>query len=252
MPDVRDRFARLSGWAALAALAASVWWVLASIGAMAAMPVLALDRSTILAVLGATPLGWVMGVRMIALAVAVLAIRRLPVALAACAGCVALATAAWTGHAGATEGAAGFLHRTMDVVHLLAAATWLAALVIFVLQAIGGNDRKDLARQLEAFAPLGTLLVGLLAATGLVNAVLIAGWPPDWSTRWIALLAVKLALFAAMLVLAAGNRWKLAPRLAQGLSGSLRALSLSLSLETGAALAILGLVAVLGTFSAVN
>ena len=61
---------------------------------------------------------------------------------------LALATAAWTGHAGATEAGQGALHRASDVLHLLAAATWLGALVLFLAAALGGRNKGALIRHL--------------------------------------------------------------------------------------------------------
>jgi putative copper resistance protein D len=66
------------------------------------------------------------------------------------------------------------------------------------------------------------------------------------------LLLAKLTLFGAMLLLAAANRWQLTPRLEAAAYGgdaaaALRHLRLSLLVETGLAILILGLVAALGT-----
>ena len=93
----------------------------------------------------------------------------------------------------------------------------------------------------------------VLLATGIANTLIIAGLPMDFSTVWFGLLATKLGLFAVMLGLAAANRWWLTPALAQALTsgqpGSLRAIRLSLLLETGAACAIVAIVAALGTLA---
>jgi putative copper resistance protein D len=64
----------------------------------------------------------------------------------------------------------------------------------------------------------------------------------------------KLALFAAMLGLAAANRFRLTPALAAGLaSGSpdqaLNALRKSVLIESAAALAVIVLVSILGTLA---
>ena len=50
---------------AAASMLASLWWALASVAAMAAMPITALDRETVLAVLGATPTGTVLALRLL-------------------------------------------------------------------------------------------------------------------------------------------------------------------------------------------
>lgn len=240
---------RTASLAALIAMAASLWWALESIAAMAAMPVDQLDRELVSAVLEATPLGNVLAIRIAALAIAAVALwqrHRIGGALAASLG---LATAAWTGHASATEAGQGALHRASDVLHLLAAATWLGALVLFLAAVMSGKDKGALIRHLTGFARTGSAIVLLLLATGLANTLLIAGWPIDWRSDWFALLAVKLVLFLIMLALAAGNRWRLTPALERDPAGNLRALKLSLLAETGAALAVVAIVGWLGTLT---
>lgn len=237
--------------AALAGIVASLWWMLESIAAMAAMAVDQLDRETIAAVLAATPLGKVLAIRLVALAVAAVALWRRHRVAGALAASVALATSAWTGHAGATEAGLGTLHRANDVLHLLAAATWLGALTLFLNAAIRGGDREKLVLHLAGFASTGSAIVLLLLLTGLANTLIIAGWPLDWTTDWFVLLAVKLALFLVMLALAASNRWRLAPALERDPSASLRALRLSLFAETAAALAVVAVVGWLGTLTPV-
>jgi copper resistance protein D len=242
---------RAASLAALAGIAASLWWMLESIAAMAAMPVGQLDRELISAVLEATPLGNVLAIRLIALAIAAVALWRRRRVAGALAASLALATSAWTGHAGATEAGLGSLHRASDVLHLLAAATWLGALILFLFAAIRGGDRKRLVLHLVGFANTGSAIVLLLLLTGVANTLIIAGWPVDWSTDWLKLLTVKVVLFLLMLGLAANNRWRLAPKLDREPSGSLRALRLSLLAETGAALAIVAVVGWLGTYTPV-
>lgn len=240
---------RVAGSAALAGLAASAWWAIASIAAMAATPVAELDRDMVLAVLQATPLGTVLAVRALALPLAALAAFRRRIAPAALAASVALGTTAWTGHAGASEAGLGTLHRAADVIHLLAAAAWLGALVLFLGAAIGGSDRRKLVRDLSAFAATGSVIVGLLLLTGIANTLIVAGWPPELASGWSLALGIKLALFALMLALAAANRWRLTPRLQRDPAAGMRPLRHSLALETATALAIVAIVGLLGTLS---
>lgn len=234
---------------ALVAAAASFWWALESVAAMAGMTLATLDQETFTVVLAATPLGTVMEWRLTALAAVVLAmavpLRALRSGAAALAGGVALGTMAWTGHAGASEGDVGSLHRLADVVHLVAAATWLGALVSFVVSAFGRNAMAQ-AHGLAAFARTGSVIVALLLLTGIINTFAIAGWPLPWGSRWVWLLGLKLALFAAMLGLAAINRWKITPALERGEAGALAHLKRSLMLELGLGLGVVGVVALLG------
>ena len=234
---------------ALVAAGASVWWALESVAAMAGLTLATLDQETFTVVLAATPLGTVMEWRLTALAAVLLAmimpLRALRSGVTALAGSVAMATMAWTGHAGASEGGVGTLHRCADVVHLLAAATWLGALAGFTVSAFGG-DPVDRARRLAVFARTGSVIVALLLLTGIVNTFAIAGLPLPLGSRWVWLLALKLGLFAAMLGLAAINRWKITPALERGEATAQGHLKRSLMLELGLGLGVVAIVAVLG------
>ncbi len=233
---------------ALIALAASAWGMMESVASMLAAPVGEVDRATLQAILAETPLGLVFAVRGAALLLTAFAAARRQCGLAAIAASIALATNAWTGHVGATEGGFGTIHRLSDVAHLLAAAMWLGALIIFLGALLGRSNRDALLRSLAGFAATGTILV-LLLTTGIVNMIVIAGWPPSLTSDWALVLMVKLGLFAAMLGFAALNRWRLAPALAADAPGSDRALRFSLAAETAAGLAVLLVVALLGTLS---
>ena len=230
---------------AIVAAFASAWWALESVAAMAGVSLAELDQSTAEVLLSQTPLGKVMEWRLTALAAVFLAcfvpLRVLRLPILALAGSVALGSVAWTGHAGASEMA---LHRVSDVAHVLAAATWIGALAVFVTSAFSreGADIAALAR----FARTGSVVVAVLILTGLLNTLAIAGWPMMFEARWFSILAVKLALFAAMLALAAGNRWRIVPALERGEPGATARLRRSLVLEFAAGIGVVGAVALLG------
>jgi putative copper resistance protein D len=240
---------KLAAGSALVAMAASLWWVLESVASMAALPLTELDADMVRAVIGATPLGGVIAIRLTALTAALLALWFRRLVPAAIASSIALSTLAWTGHAGASEAGLGLLHCASDILHLLAAATWLGALVLFLGSAFGSGEEDALAHRLAKFAGTGSAIVAVLLATGIANTLIISGGRIDLGNPWFGLLAAKLALFAGMLGLAAGNRWRLAPALAEGREGGLRAIRLSLIVETGLACLILAVVSVLGTLS---
>lgn len=172
-------------------------------------------------------------------------------AAAVCGG-LATASLAWLGHAGAGEGPLHRLHLAADALHALAAAAWIGALAGLLLLARadrGDPQRTTLLRALRQFSRIGSLLVATLVATGLVNAWLIVG-PANALSGWTApygrVLAAKLALFAAMLVLAARNRWRLTPALASSPDSAAATLSRSVALEACVGFAVLALVAWLG------
>lgn len=178
------------------------------------------------------------------------------------AGMVATATLAWSGHAAATEGMAGTIHRISDMTHMAAAAVWIGAIAAFLLllrPKRAGRSSETMAiaaRSLERFSTVGTLCVCIVAATGLINGQMVVGAENlgrSLASPYGKLLLVKLALFALMLVLAAANRWRLAPALGAtsrhadaGSSDALAAMRRSLIVEAAAAFAILALVAWFG------
>lgn len=230
---------------AIVAGVASAWWALESVAAMAGIGLDQLDQATAEVVLAQTPLGKVMEWRVTALiaviAACVLPLRLLRSPLLALGGAVALCSQAWTGHAGASGMP---IHRAADIFHLIAAATWLAALAMFVSSAFSraGPDLAALAR----FARTGSAVVAVLILTGLLNTLSIAGWPMMFESRWFSVLAVKLVFFVLMLGLAAGNRWRIVPALERGDPGATMRLRVSLVLEFAVGLGVVGAVALLG------
>jgi putative copper resistance protein D len=179
-------------------------------------------------------------------------------------GVVASASFAWMGHGAATEGAAGLPHLAADIIHLLAAAVWIGALACFAglafdprISSLAGQEA--LGRALHGFGGVGSALVAALLASGLVNSGFMigpAGVAGLGGSLYGLLLIVKLALFMAMLGLAAANRFRHTPRLAraarQDRPAALAALKTSLALETGAAFLVLALVAWLGRLAPIS
>lgn len=175
-------------------------------------------------------------------------------------GTLATASLAWMGHAAAGEGASGNVHLISDIVHVLAAGAWIGALFGFLQLLMAKpttrGGRSAIHSALHKFSGAGSVLVALLVLTGLINSWMLVG--PDkvaalWTTQYGQLLLLKLALFAAMIVLAAVNRFRLTPQLGQAIGDQERApqaiarLRRSISLETAAGAAILFLVAWFGT-----
>jgi copper resistance protein D len=210
-------------------------------------------------------LAWI--VRIVALVVCGLVMMLNPRApgvsllVAAIAGGIALASLAWSGHGAMDEGSQRIWHFTSDILHLLAAGAWLGALVAFALMAKINALQTEvrirlLARAVTRFETAGALIVVVITVTGVVNYLFIVGPKLDdvlLSTYGI-LLFIKVALFAAMLVLAALNRFHLGPFLERSLRDgqyqvAANALRRSVLVELAAAVLIVGLVAWLGTLS---
>ncbi|MBJ7438364.1 MAG: copper homeostasis membrane protein CopD [Sphingopyxis sp.] len=268
----RDRalaspFFRPQPWLCAFALLLSVGGMAVLTAAMQGVGVFAVDTAMFLAMIRETDVGAAWLVRIAALLVAVAASFRLgrrPTPAAAilfAAGSAALTTLAWAGHAGATEGAAGWLHRASDALHMIAAAIWLGAIAAFLLLLRPGAPGREArlalaARGLDQFARVGTLCVLVIAATGLINGQIVIGAAhvtQSLASPYGRLLLVKLMLFAAMLGLAAANRWRLTPALRAAVASpdadpgsAAAAIRASIQLEVAAGLAILALLAWLG------
>lgn len=245
------------GCLALLAFVLSALSIAAMTASMAGVAILDVDRASIWAMVSETPMGKAWSVRMGALAmVAILLVRARKPAVPASLGAVALGSLAWTGHGAAGEGSAGTVQLAGDLVHLMAAGAWLGALVGLGTMLWAGDKAGVTHSALERFAPVGTVIVAAVVGSGLVNGFYLFGWSNLGRlpfTLYGQLLLLKLALFGGMLVLAAINRFRLTPALgnaqSQDVDFARRALSRSVMVETAAALAILGLVAWLGTLA---
>lgn len=269
--DLSPALARRA-WALLVAAAALL--AVASLAAIAAQSIFfagsvdgGLARESLAAVAFQMDLGKAALVRSAAAvaamaALSVLAPGRPAWALAVAFGAVATVSLAWMGHAGAGDGDEGRFLLASDMLHLLAAAGWLGALAAFVQVLFIEPATAELARALHdalhRFATLGSILVATIVVTGVVNTLSIVGLDgiaAIWTSNYGRLLMLKLAVFAAMLGLAAVNRLLLTPALAgelgdaQPAQGALRGLRRSVVLETLAGAAVLALVAWLGTLS---
>lgn len=255
---------RLLTGSAIMLLAASLLGLLAQTAILAGDPAAALDASVLGSVLQDMAMGPSSLARTLAAAAAsgLLGLARpgrsLWIAIAIL-GAIASASMAWMGHGAATEGLSGALHLVADILHLWAAAIWIGALGFFLGLAFGslaqGDQRVAYHAALAGFSGIGSGLVALLLATGVVNSGFLigpAGLTKIFNTPYGQLLVAKLALFGLMLFLAAANRFRHTPALQKGLDDpdgaiiAITALRRSLMLETAAALAVIALVAWLG------
>lgn len=168
-------------------------------------------------------------------------------------GVVALASLAWSGHAGAGEGATGILHKASDILHLIAAAIWIGTLALLLVSVARREPAiDDIVQALRRFATTGTAVVGVLIVTGVINLAMIADLtsPADlMASPYGQTLAVKVALFLAMIAFAAANRWRFTPQLEQAAGRDTRAIRMSLSLELCLGIVVVLAVALLGTLS---
>jgi putative copper resistance protein D len=185
-----------------------------------------------------------------------------PALIAACVLSAALVgTLAWAGHAAATTDGLGAAHIVSDFLHLVASAAWVGALVPLALLLSMALTRADatslaVAREVvERFSTIGIVSVCGLMVTGIVNTWAILDGPAALvGTEYGRLLVLKIALFLAMLSLAAVNRLRLTPVLRQkpsasAAAGALRRIRANTLLEAALGIAVVAVVGLLGTLS---
>lgn len=225
-----------------------------------------LDPAIARMLLTQTSMGWAFLGRSAALALAfAITLRGRPVSvhrlvLLASFGAFAVSTLAWSGHGAASEGALGLIHLGGDIVHLLASSAWIGGLAMLVLLVMPRPsltiERVHAAHAaLAGFSRAGSMIVGLIVATGLINGAFLVGAGNIATlghSLYGQLLLAKLLLFGGMLGCAVLNRYRLTPRLADAIgrdapAHALVALRRSMALETALAIAVLGLVSWLGT-----
>jgi putative copper resistance protein D len=269
---VRARLAVLA-WTglALAAFSGAAWLVLTA-AAMSGLPAAQILNDGVLwTVLSQTTFGrdwlirFVLACALAATLPALLSPRdrkspRLEIMAAILAAILAAAFAgalAWSGHAAGGLGDEAIIHPAADVLHLVAAAAWVGALLpLIVLFAAARADDTSLAMARTAttrFSILGIISVGTLLATGIVNTYYLAGSVPALlHTNYGRLLLIKIALFLAMVAIAAVNRFQLTPQLLQQSSiaasrDALRQLRRNAAIEASAGAIVIAIVAALGT-----
>jgi len=255
----------LVAWIGLTVAATSgAFWILLQAAAMSGRSFKeAMTADVLLTVMNETQFGFVSEIRLgLAITVAgclkydrLVAVRWL--ALPSALGLIA--TIAWTGHAGSGVGETGIIHLMADVLHLIAAAAWAGGLVSLALLLAAArlyeglawaSAAKDITRR---FSTLGIVSVGVIFATGVVNTWILVGSPQALiATEYGRLVVLKIALFAAMLTIAAANRLLVSPRLDLRPEDTsrlvaLRQLTHNSTAEIALSVAIFGIVGVLGT-----
>jgi putative copper resistance protein D len=261
---IRTQDRRVASLGLAVAAASGACWFLLQAAAMAGLSLKeAIAGDVLLTVMNETQFGFVSQIRLalaITLAGCLAYDRYAPsrwLALASALGMIA--TIAWTGHAGSGVGEAGFMHLTADVLHLIAATAWPGGLVSLALllataRRHDGLEWASAAKEItERFSTLGIVSVGVIFATGVVNTwMLVGSMQALIATDYGRLLVLKITLFAAMLAIAAVNRFVVTPRLDLRPEDSarlvaLRQLTRNSMVEIALSVAIFGIVGVLGT-----
>jgi copper resistance protein D len=259
-PDVLAAFDAWLGQvtvvAAILALVSAMALLLAQSAAMAGSPAAAIDPATVASVLFETRFGrvWCWHLLLAAILVLVCFSRHRSRPVVVILSLALLASLGWVGHAAIGNGSARIAHEINQTGHLLAAGLWLGGLapLAWVLRQArrqAGDFEISLVRDaLRNFSQMGYVAVALITLTGAINtSFLVGSLAAMFDTSYGRLLAFKILLFLAMVVLAVINRLCLAPRIFRD-PGALRALGCTVALEQGVGLAVLAIVSVLGVW----
>ena len=256
---------RLIRIAALVALASGIVWLFGTMANMSGGFVDATDPAFLHAFLFETPFGAVAAVRVALLtAAATVALVPMPqqvrlVAIVVVAVCLIMNQAS-LGHA--AEGGDTLYGACMKIsydAHVLAGAAWLGGLPVLLLAgteawrrpSVESGRSSGMTQLLYRFSAMAIGAVCVILVSGAANAAFRVGADPAAlvATTYGTVLFVKLGLVAAMLGLAAYNRFVVMPRLRSRLRDEEArpvGLRLSLGLELALGLCVLGAVAVLG------
>ena len=173
---------------------------------------------------------------------------------------VLIVTLAGTGHTQVEDWPARLGHMISDALHLLGAGAWLGGLVFLLYLTAASlrssspdNNRLEACIAAFRFSRVGYLAVATIVGSGLVNSwFLVSPLTNLTETNYGRLLLIKVALFALMVGLAGVNRFFIVPALVNPIVATYSAISLRrlrrhIQLEQGLALAIILIVAFLGT-----
>ena len=136
------------------------------------------------------------------------------------------------------------------ILHLGAAAFWVASL--WPLYRLAGRPAgaADAAQILARFGRVAMVVVGLLVLAGMVlAALLLGGFPALFTTDHGQFLLGKVWIVALLLLLAAANKWRLVPAFERGEPWASRRLRRSIALEGLLIVTVLLVTAVLTTVS---
>lgn len=159
---------------------------------------------------------------------------------------------AFAGHAASTPEVRGEVHLAADILHLIAVSAWLGALLPYALylSTIDLNEPPQTVGAIQGatkrFSDIGIAAVLTIAVTGIINMSNLVGSAELLAhTKYGQLLVIKVAIFLAMVMVAAVNRVSLAPRLSE--PGAVAKMRRNALIEMAFGLVIICIVAALGT-----
>jgi copper transport protein len=243
---VAPGFARARSWLAFLAVFALLSWCASLVAQVieAGNGVAAIIETHAWHAIAASPLAWAAPTALLAcLAIGLVAARREPNRAVLVAGAVVLVAAAVAAGHGATAKPQPMAPLAL-FAHVATAAFWFGGLAVLVAMLRTRTD--DGLRALERFSTLAMPGVALLVAGGIAFAwIQIPRWHDLAATGYGRIVSAKVALTAALLGLAATNRFRLLPRLRQGDACAALALKRNVILELALVAAVAGLAAAL-------
>jgi putative copper export protein len=136
---------------------------------------------------------------------------------------------------------------TLLLLHLLIVAFWFGALVPLYLASLRETPARA-SDLVERFTAVATWLVPLILLAGVAMAALLLPNLAALGQPYGRLLIAKVVGFALLMGLAAANRWRLGPALAERRTGSERRFRRSLAAEFVLIAAILTITAIMTSF----
>jgi copper resistance protein D len=229
LPGLRERICRLAVLAAVPGVALILMQAPLAAARMAG-DYSGLGDSSLLHLAWHASSGIANAVQVAGLALIAVSLRapRKSVAAAVLGAALAACALVLTGHTSVNSQRA--LLAPLLAVHLLAVAFWFGALAPLWL-AIAHEAPADAARLLRRFSALASWLVPCIALAGIAMAWLLIDHLAVLRRPYGLLLLAKLCLFAALMVLAAMNRWHFTPALEAAVPPARRALQRSIVAE---------------------
>lgn len=168
------------------------------------------------------------------------------------AGLAQLCGMAFVGHAAMLDGWPGALQRANHALHLIACAFWvggLPPLLLLMADARVITLRTDAIRAMMRFSRYGHLAVALVIISGIINTLIILGWPLTSFALYSQLLLAKSALVGLMVLIALFNRYWLVPRFRQAGAQTQQAFVRMTQLEMVLSIVVLLLVSIFATLA---
>jgi copper resistance protein D len=213
LPGTTPPMKRLA-WASLAVvLAAGIAWFLLQSADMASAGNFAQTFAALPIVVQWTQFGHLILLRALLSILAVLSFQAGYPRIAALFGGAAIVAEAWLGHGGAMTGTIGTALLISSILHLSAGAAWLGSLpaLFLMIALLPPTEAATLARR---YSPFGIACVLALIASAIVQFIFLIGSPSALFTSLYGRVAlVKILLLAGLILLAALNRYRLAPAL---------------------------------------